>query len=80
MDMDNVYRCIIRHEFSNHYIGTDYNGKTYKIIKNKNIRNCKKGNDLCFYAKKVKGLILDSLIPLSDDEAGVTSNYSKSIK
>ncbi len=68
--MSEAFRCIIKAEKSKYYIGKDYNGKKYKIIKNKYIR-CKVGDDFYFYAKKEKGLFTDTLIPISDEMAGV---------
>ena len=68
--MIGIYRCIIKGEKSKYYIGKDYNGRGYIIEKNKNIR-CKVGDDFYFYAERVKGLLKDKLIPVSDEEAGV---------
>ena len=45
--MINTYRCIIKREWGNYFIGQDYNGNKYKIEKNKNL-NCKVGNDIYF--------------------------------
>lgn len=76
--MGDVYRCIIRFDIGKYYIGVDYGGKIYKILKNRYIK-CKKGDDLYFYAVKEKGLIFSKLIPISDKEAGVidTQVYDK---
>ena len=68
--MVNTYRCIIKGEKSKYYIGKDYNGKSYIIEKNRYIR-CRVGDDFYFYAKKVKRILKDKLIPVSDEEAGV---------
>ena len=66
--MIGLFRCIIKLEFSGFYIGKDYNGKMYKIKKNRHLR-CKKGHDREFFAKSKKGFIIDTLIPVSDREA-----------
>lgn len=68
--MGQAYRCIIKSEKSGHYIGVDYSGRKFNIIKNKNIR-CRIGDDFYFYAVKEKGIMRDKLIPISDKEAGV---------
>ena len=46
--MVNAYRCIIKGERSKYYIGKDYNGKSYIIEKNKNLR-CRVGDDFYFF-------------------------------
>lgn len=68
--MSEAYRCIIKAEKSNYYIGKDYNGKKYKIVKNEHIK-CKVGDDFYFYANREKGFLKDTLIPISDEMAGV---------
>lgn len=68
--MSDTFRCIIRKDKGKFFIGEDYSGRKYNIEKNRNIR-CKVGDDFYFYAKKQKGLIRDTLIPISDEEAGV---------
>lgn len=68
--MQDAYRCIIKDEKSKYYVGEDYNGKKYNIIKNEYI-NCKVGDDFYFYAKKQSGLLRDKLEPISDEMAGV---------
>lgn len=65
-----TYRCMITKEKSNYYIGKDYYGNKYRIIKNKNIR-CRVGDDFYFYATKEQGFFTDILIPISSKEAGV---------
>ena len=72
-----LYRCIIKSERGSSYLGKDYNGRKYKIIKNSHLK-CKVGADIYFYAKIEKGLIRDTLIPVSDEEAGVVDNNRKS--
>lgn len=68
--LSDTFRCIIKKEKGNFFIGEDYNGKKYNIEKNTNIR-CKVGDDFYFYARRVKGFLRDTLIPISDEEAGV---------
>lgn len=68
--LQDAYRCIIKAEKSKYYIGQDYNGKKYNIIKNEHIR-CKVGDDFYFYANKESGILRDKLIPISDEMAGV---------
>jgi hypothetical protein len=68
--VSDAFRCMIKDENSKYYIGVDYNGKKYKIVKNENIR-CKVGDDFYFYAIKEKGILRDKLIPISDEMAGV---------
>lgn len=68
--MVETFRCIIKREKGDFFIGVDYNGKKYNIKKNRNIR-CRVGDDFYFYAKRAKGIVRDTLIPLSDEEAGV---------
>lgn len=68
--MGEAYRCIIKSEKGSYYVGIDYNGNKFNIVKNKNIR-CKIGDDFYFYAIKEKGIMRDRLIPISDEEAGV---------
>lgn len=65
-----AYRCIITKEKDTYYIGKDYNGNKYKILKNRNI-NCKVGDDFYFYANIEKKLFVNVLIHISDKEAGV---------
>ncbi|MDU2285102.1 hypothetical protein [Clostridium sp.] len=62
--MSDTFRCIIKKEKGNFFIGEDYNGKKYNIEKNTNIR-CKVGDDFYFYARRVKGFLRDTLIPIS---------------
>lgn len=64
------FRCIITKEKSKYYIGKDYRGTKYKILKNQNIK-CKVGDDFYFYARKVEGFLNDILVPISPKEAGV---------
>lgn len=68
--LSEAFRCIIMTEKSKYYIGKDYNGKKYKIVKNRHIR-CRVGDDFYFYAKMRKGLFKDVLVPISDKMAGV---------
>ena len=68
--MLNTFRCIIKKEKSKYYIGDDYNGKKYKILKNEHIK-CRVGDDFYFYAKKEYGILRDKLTPISDEMAGV---------
>lgn len=68
--MRDTFRCMIRDEKNNYYIGQDYNGKKYKILKNEHIR-CRVGDDLYFYAIKENGILRDILTPISDEMAGV---------
>ena len=68
--MSEAVRCIIKSERSKCYIGKDYNGKKYKIIKNEYIK-CKVGDDFYFYANIKRGLLMDTLEPISDEMAGV---------
>lgn len=70
MNLIMAYRCMITKEKSKYYIGKDYSGNKYKIIKNKYIR-CRVGDDFYFYAKKQAGFFTDILIPISSKEAGV---------
>ena len=70
--MSDAYRCIIKSESKNYYVGVDYNGNKYKIVKNQYIR-CKVGDDFYFYANKKRGLTKDILTPISDEMAGVKS-------
>lgn len=65
-----TFRCIIKKDKGNFFIGEDYNGKKYSIEKNENIRG-KVGDDFYFYARRVKGILRDKLIPISNREAGV---------
>lgn len=69
--MAQVYRCIIKSIRNKYYIAKDYNGNKFIIEKNSHIRECKVGEDFYFYARRVKGIIRDKLIPISDEEAGV---------
>ena len=66
----NTFRCIIRKDKGTFFVGEDYNGKKYTIIKNRYIRG-KVGDDFYFYAKMEKGFLRDKLIPISDEAAGV---------
>lgn len=68
--MINTYRCIIKREWGNYFIGQDYNGNKYKIEKNKNL-NCKIGRYLFLCIKEGMVLLSTILIPVSDEEAGV---------
>lgn len=64
-----LFRCIIKLKFKNFYIGKTYNKKWYLIINNSHSSYFKKGADYNFYAKKSKSVILDKLLPISDEEA-----------
>ena len=63
------YRCVIKMEIAKYFIGVDYNGNKYSIVKNEHIK-AKKGSDIYFYAKRKKGLFVDTLIPVSKEEGG----------
>lgn len=76
--MSDAFRCIIKEVKSNHYIGMDYSGKKYKIVRNEYIRECKVGDDFYFYATREKGIFKDILTPISDEMAGVVDR--KNIK
>lgn len=71
--MNDAYRCIIKSESKKYFIGVDYNGNKYKIVKNEHIK-CRIGDDFYFYAIKKKGFLKDILTPISDEMAGVKSN------
>jgi len=68
--MRDTFRCMIKDEKSKYYIGQDYNGKKYKILKNDHIK-CRVGDDFYFYADKEVGILRDKLTPISDEMAGV---------
>jgi len=70
--VSDAYRCIIKSEAKNYFVGMDYNGNKYKIIKNEHIK-CKIGDDFYFYANRKKGFLKDILTPISDEMAGVKS-------
>lgn len=61
-----TYRCIIRKVKKKHYIGQAYNN-TYKILKNDVIGELKVGTDIEFYAHKLDGFFLDTLVPMKED-------------
>ena len=63
--MIGLFRCVIKVELKKCYIGKDYNGKVYKINKNRHLK-CKRGSDREFFAKRRKGFIIDILTPISD--------------
>ena len=65
-----TFRCIITKEKSKYFVGKDYNGHKFRIVKNRNI-NCKVGDDFYFYANLKEGLFFNTLIPISSKEAGV---------
>ena len=65
-----TFRCKIKKDKGKFFVGEDYNGKKYTIIKNKYIKG-RVGDDFYFYANIEKGLLRDKLIPISDEEAGV---------
>ena len=71
--MSDPFRCIIKDEKSKYFIGQDYNGKKYKILKNEYIK-CRVGDDFYFYAEKENGVLRDKLTPISDEMAGVVHN------
>ncbi|MBD7911330.1 hypothetical protein [Clostridium cibarium] len=70
LKVSDAFRCMIKDETNKYYVGVDYNGKKYNIVKNENIR-CKVGDDFYFYAIKERGFLRDKLIPISDEMAGV---------
>ncbi|MGL5330328.1 MAG: hypothetical protein ACRDD7_13750 [Peptostreptococcaceae bacterium] len=67
-----LYRVIMKYEFNNFYLGKDFQGKWYKIIKNKCTRKFQIGMDYNFYAANTRGIIFNTLLPITDEEAGVT--------
>lgn len=71
--MRDIFRCIIKDEKIKYYIGQDYNGKKYKILKNEHIK-CRVGDDFYFYAEREAGVLIDKLIPISDEMAGVVQS------
>ena len=66
--MINDFRCIIKFDMGKSYIGIDYFDRKYSIKKNKYIR-CRVGDDVHFFARRKKGWIIDTLTPVSDEEA-----------
>ena len=66
-----TYRVIIKSEFREYFIGKTFNDKRYKILKNQYSKKFKVGSDFCFYAREEKGFFSNTLIPISDEEAGV---------
>lgn len=70
--MANLYRCVILSIKNKYYVGKDYNGNKFRIKKNKNLKDKNIGDDFYFYAKKLKGIFRDTLIPVSNEEAGVS--------
>ena len=66
-----LYRIYLKKENNKCFIGKDFNNKKYKIMKNKETEKFKIENDYSFYANKVKGFMIDTLTPISDEEAGV---------
>ena len=69
MGMYEEYRCILKLKIFKFFIATDYNGNTFKVIKNKYLKG-NSGDDITFYAKRKAGILMDKLIPVSDSEAG----------
>ena len=66
-----LYRVIIRKENKKYFFGKTYNNKKYKIMKNEYSKKLHLGSDIYFYAKRSEALFIDTLIPISDEEAGV---------
>ena len=66
-----VDTLIIRKENKKYFFGKTYNNKKYKIMKNEYSKKLHLGSDIYFYAKRSEGLFIDTLIPISDEEAGV---------
>lgn len=66
-----LYRLVLTKVKENCYVGKSFTGKKYKVHKNENIGNYKIGSDISFYAKREVGLFNDTLIPITDEEAGV---------
>lgn len=66
-----LYRLIITKSKKDYYIGVSFNGSKYKVHNNEHIGNYNLGSDISFYAKKENTLFGNTLIPISDEEAGV---------
>lgn len=66
-----LYRLIITKVKKDYYLGTSFNGIKYKVHSNNHIGTYKVGYDVSFYANKKVGFFKDTLIPISDEEAGV---------
>lgn len=62
-------RCIIKYEFKNFFIGKTFFGGWFKIKKNQFNKHFTKGEDYNFYCRKEKSLIINTLIPISEEEA-----------
>jgi len=56
-----------------YYIGkNESTKKKFKILKNEHIRTLRKHDDYEFYCKREKGILVDTLIPISEVEALAT--------
>ncbi|MGL5151049.1 MAG: hypothetical protein ACRC7N_10815 [Clostridium sp.] len=66
-----TYRVIITKDSGKYYVGKTFTEKKYKILKNEYSEGFRIGLDYHFYAKEEKGLLSTTLIPISDEEAGV---------
>ena len=63
-----LFRCILKYETKKYFIGYTYNKQWYIIIKNEFNRHFKVGNDYNFFADRLKGFIIDKLVPLNEEE------------
>lgn len=66
-----LYRVVLKYEFKNFYIAKDYNDRWYKVLKNKVTKKFQVAMDYYIYATATKGVIFNTLLPLTNEEAGV---------
>jgi len=64
-------RLIVKFKGKSYYICKDWNNNFYRVINNEHIGNRKVGDDFYIYFKEGKEFILKTIIPISDEEAGV---------
>lgn len=63
-----LIRCIMKFEFNKFFLAKDYSKRWFIVLKNEYNSHFKKERDYYFFAEKKEGIIIDTLVPLNEEE------------